>query len=207
MVQVADPAIGTARTVSLTPSDAVAPSRPTSEPTRAITPRRSTEPSAPGQPSMPVANSEQVAIPRRRGLVIALAATVIVGGVLAFALTRGGDIVEQAPVVTPDAAVARVEPDASPVQPPDAPEPVVPAKVMVRVTSKPAGAEIRVAGQLKGKSPLDVPLDRGTSEVAIEARIGARSVTKTVIPDDDRSIELVVPVPAAVKPNGEKTPF
>jgi hypothetical protein len=33
-------------------------------------------------------------------------------------------------------------------------------------------------------------------------------VTKTVVPDQDRSVELVVPMPGTVtRPNGDKVPF
>lgn len=201
LVQLSDPGIATARTVATTPDLPLAIAQ---QPTRAITPRRSSEPSAPANPAMPIASTEHR--PRRRGLAIALAAAVAIAAVVVFVVTRGPvEVVERA--ATPDAVVAKVLEDAAPVIA-DAPEPPPsPAKIMVRVTSKPAGAEIRVAGQLRGKAPLDVPLERGTAEIAIEARIGARAVTRSVVPDGDRALELIVPPPARVQPDKDRTPF
>lgn len=100
------------------------------------------------------------------------------------------------------AASASVEPGSASSAPA---APVAPAEVVVHVETTPPSAHVRVAGEDKGTSPLDLRLPRSTQAVAIDVvRDGFKPARESLVPDVDQRLKLTLvaapvagPTPAA----------
>ena len=111
---------------------------------------------------------------------------------------RGGHRAAAAAATTVNdagAAAAEVATDAAVV--PLAPEPIDaaagPAEIVLRVTTRPSGAELTVDGVRYGATPAEVRIARGTAAVVVEVVRGGKRARKSVVPDRDRAVELILP--------------
>jgi serine/threonine protein kinase len=171
--------------------------------------------------SPPVETSAERKKRRRRPLVAAIASALLVAGttVAIVVLTRGPrDDRGTKPAV---AAQPRASSVAPPVEPPKTTEPTpppptttaappLPSEVRVRVQSTPPGADVFVAGEAepRGKTPMQVPLPRGSEAIKIELRLkGYKSDTAMVTPDSDQTLQVklvVAPPERPAAPAGSK---
>jgi serine/threonine-protein kinase len=157
---------------------------------------------------------------RARGWLWPALALVAAGGVVALIVLAGrgdDDAVQRprppaparAPAPAPEAPSIQIAPSASPATPP-----VPPASptIVLHVRTSPGGVTVLVDGHAVGPAPIDVPLPRATTPVAIGARKGDRTASKKVVPDRDRDVEIVIG-PASPPPHkgsgsaSDETPF
>jgi len=123
---------------------------------------------------------------RKISVIVGAAAVVLLGaGLYAWKRPKSvAPIVAVAPPVTPPVAPPKA---AKPEPPP------LPAEVKVRVQSNPPGADVTVDGESvpRGKTPLVMPLARGTKAVQILTTMrGFRPTSSTVTPDADTTLQL-----------------
>ena len=65
--------------------------------------------------------------------------------------------------------------------------------VSVHVESVPSDAEVRLDGQLRGTTPLELTLPRGSAvQSLVVARAGYRELSETLVPDTDQRLRLVL---------------
>jgi eukaryotic-like serine/threonine-protein kinase len=149
--------------------------------------------------------------PSSRKIVVAIGGVVL----LALVLTAGA---MNLPTTAPPAQPRPTAPVARPVTPAVPPEPVVsapvepdlPAQVRLHVTSRPAGASLSVDGRSSGKTPTEIEVARGVP-VTVTLTLAGRSLTRTVVPERDQDLVLVMPGGATTQsggqPNGDALPF
>jgi hypothetical protein len=143
---------------------------------------------------------ETAPVPRSRGkLVAALVAVAALGGGAFFLL--GGS--KPAPVAAAKPAV--VQPAPAPVAPAPAPvaaKPAAPAKVTVRLTSEPVGANVFDAqgGTLLGTTPVALTRTRGPGFKVRLEKDGFISALRVVPLDEDQSLEFALEHKPAAAP-------
>jgi len=98
-------------------------------------------------------------------------------------------------------------------EPPPPPKPEPPKNVLVKVSSEPPGALIRLVGEKKarGSAPLTLLLERSKQPVVLIASLaGHQPVRETVVPTADRELSLELnplpPPPARVEPPAREPP-
>jgi serine/threonine protein kinase len=114
-----------------------------------------------------------------------------------------GSVASAAPATTPPPRASN--PPSEPELPATAaaeagvqPEPTTapPERVTVRVQSSPSGAEVVLAGELRGTTPLELDLDRGDDPLGLRVTRGRLEHTTQVVPDRDRDVELILARPS-----------
>jgi serine/threonine-protein kinase len=170
---------------------ALAVATPTPTPTPLASP-----PSPPPEDAHPdTEQNEVVAVPRSRsGLYLALGVAAVALAIGVMALTGGK---KKPPPPLP--AVATPEPPKAPEPAPPAPAPAAPepkperSDVEIVLRTVPPGAEIYDGQALIGASPLTFRRARGDGAVNLTfRRAGFREVTREVVPDRDRDVEVVL---------------
>ncbi len=118
----------------------------------------------------------QAEVPGKKSLMpIALASIVVLGGIIAFLMLKGGKeseantahVVQPAPAAEPVKAppIAEPPPAAAPVEP--APAPVA---ALMTIASEPQGAKLYRDGVLLGNTPFKLPKPSGSDQMQLELR-------------------------------------
>lgn len=80
---------------------------------------------------------------------------------------------------------------------PQEPEPA--ASVTLRVSSTPTGAEVTLAGEVRGHTPLELELGRAEEPLDLRVARGELEHTARIVPDRDRDVQLILARPRAVR--------
>jgi serine/threonine protein kinase len=155
-----------------------------------------------GPVAVPVTSEDTGYKPRKRtGLVLGLGALVLVlaVGTAAAAIFLGGNTplaadrppADPRPALPPaTVAAAGAEGEAEAERTPEAREEPA-ANVTIHLTSEPDGAEVLVAGEAAGTTPIDLSLARGSESVEIVIRReGYQERVEQIVPDVEQRISL-----------------
>jgi serine/threonine-protein kinase len=163
------------------------------------------------------AADEPIAMPRSKTPFIVAGAVLLLGGIGAAVALRGGKSSAPAAKAPTPAMPAQpvAPPPVEPVVPkPAEPQPATPVEpvstnVVIKITSEPSGALVFVAGEAKerGRTPLDVTLERGDGQADLVFRLdGYKEKKRTVLRSRDAEIEIALdkerrtPVASGTKP-------
>jgi serine/threonine protein kinase len=159
--------------------------------------------------SPPVETSAERKKRRRRPLVAGIASALLVAGTAVAIVVisrgprddRGAKPAVAAPSTTDPATPSPPNPKATEPTPPAPTTPPPSTEVRVRVQSTPPGADVVVAGEVKGKTPMQLTLPRGTEPVKVELRLkGWKGDTMMVTPDSDQTLQLKLLVAPVDRP-------
>ncbi len=113
----------------------------------------------------------------------ALGALVVVGVMVVVLLRVSTEPSQES--MTMAVTIAPVAPIAPVPEPP-------PQMITLTINTIPVGAQIYVRGRLVGASPVLLPIPRNDRELLIEARLGDSQQRVTVIPNEDRTLQLTL---------------
>jgi uncharacterized protein (TIGR02266 family) len=179
--------------------------------TEAAAPRAASQP--PAASTLPTLHGEsRPPLPEKKSPVLPIIAIAAVLGVAAYMGLRGGPEGGEKPAAAVDAPkpapVAPAEPAPAPtpepvVEPLPAPEPtaeptpeVAPAPpaevVQIRVSTQPAGAEISVAGSVKGVAPVTFDLEKGVAANITATLPTFASASQEITPESAKTVRFAL---------------
>jgi hypothetical protein len=146
----------------------------------------------------------------KKGMLVgAAAAAVVVGGLLGFQILSAEDEPPPTAALAPEQVhTASVEEDVV-AEEDEIPTAPVPAMVEIRVDSVPPGAEVSIAGQPQGETPLTLETEASEEPIVLElTRDGYETYRETVVPDVAQRLRLTLspergrprPRPGSVRP-------